>query len=52
MAGYAEAMDGDSDIAAVAALIGDPGRARVLTALGDGRELAASVPKKTSAPAP
>ena len=36
-------MLGDSDIARTAALIGDPGRARVLTALGDGRELAASV---------
>ncbi|HEX7300338.1 MAG TPA: winged helix-turn-helix domain-containing protein [Solirubrobacteraceae bacterium] len=36
-------MLGDSDIAHVAALIGDPGRARVLTALGDGRELSASV---------
>jgi DNA-binding transcriptional ArsR family regulator len=36
-------MLGDSDIAHVAALIGDPGRARVLTALGDGRELPASV---------
>ncbi|MEA2256776.1 MAG: hypothetical protein QOG35_2821 [Solirubrobacteraceae bacterium] len=36
-------MLGDSDIAQVAALIGDPGRARVLTALGDGRELSASV---------
>jgi DNA-binding transcriptional ArsR family regulator len=36
-------MQGDSDIATVAAVIGDPGRARVLTALGDGRELAAGV---------
>jgi DNA-binding transcriptional ArsR family regulator len=36
-------MIGDSDIARTAALIGDPGRARVLTALGDGRELPASV---------
>ncbi len=34
---------GDSDIASVAALIGDPARVRVLLALADGRELAASV---------
>jgi DNA-binding transcriptional ArsR family regulator len=34
---------GDADLAAVGALIGDPARARVLQALGDGRELAASV---------
>jgi DNA-binding transcriptional ArsR family regulator len=36
-------MDGDADIASVAALIGDPGRARVLRALGDGRALPATV---------
>lgn len=36
-------MDGDSDIAAVAAVIGEPARARVLMALGDGRALPASV---------
>src|SRR5215472_13901102 len=36
-------MEGDADIASVAALIGDPGRARVLRALGDGRALPASV---------
>jgi DNA-binding transcriptional ArsR family regulator len=36
-------MDGDADIASVAALIGDPGRARVLRALGDGRSLPATV---------
>jgi DNA-binding transcriptional ArsR family regulator len=36
-------MDGDADIASVAALIGDPGRARVLRALGDGRALPAAV---------
>ena len=36
-------MEGDADIASVAALIGDPGRARVLRALGDGRALAATV---------
>jgi DNA-binding transcriptional ArsR family regulator len=36
-------MAGDADLAHVGALIGDPGRARVLSALGDGRELAASV---------
>jgi DNA-binding transcriptional ArsR family regulator len=36
-------MSGDVDLAHTAALIGDPGRARVLRALADGRELAASV---------
>jgi DNA-binding transcriptional ArsR family regulator len=36
-------MDGDSDIAAVAAVIGEPARARVLMALGDGRALPATV---------
>ncbi len=36
-------MDGDADIASLAALIGDRARARVLLALGDGRALAASV---------
>jgi len=36
-------MDGDADIASVAALIGDRARARVLRALGDGRALPASV---------
>ena len=36
-------MDGDTDLARVGALIGDPGRARVLRALADGRELPASV---------
>jgi DNA-binding transcriptional ArsR family regulator len=36
-------MSGDVDLAHTAALIGDPGRARVLQALADGRELAASV---------
>jgi DNA-binding transcriptional ArsR family regulator len=36
-------MAGDTDLAAVGALIGDPGRARVLRALTDGRELSASV---------
>jgi DNA-binding transcriptional ArsR family regulator len=36
-------MSGDTDLASVAALIGDPGRARVLRALADGRELPASV---------
>ncbi|MGZ4279202.1 MAG: ArsR/SmtB family transcription factor [Solirubrobacteraceae bacterium] len=35
-------MAGDTDLAAVGALIGDPGRARVLRALTDGRELPAS----------
>jgi DNA-binding transcriptional ArsR family regulator len=36
-------MSGDTDLARVGALIGDPGRARVLQALADGRELPASV---------
>jgi DNA-binding transcriptional ArsR family regulator len=36
-------MKGDADIAAVAGLIGDRTRARVLLTLGDGRALAASV---------
>jgi DNA-binding transcriptional ArsR family regulator len=36
-------MAGDVDLARTAALIGDPGRARVLRALSDGRELAATV---------
>jgi DNA-binding transcriptional ArsR family regulator len=36
-------MAGDIDLARVGALIGDPGRARVLRALADGRELPASV---------
>jgi DNA-binding transcriptional ArsR family regulator len=36
-------MLGDSDLASVGALIGEPARARVLMALADGRELPASV---------
>jgi DNA-binding transcriptional ArsR family regulator len=36
-------MSGDVDLARTANLIGDPGRARVLRALADGRELAATV---------
>jgi DNA-binding transcriptional ArsR family regulator len=36
-------MSGDTDLARVGALIGDRGRARVLQALADGRELPASV---------
>ena len=36
-------MAGDTDLARVGALIGDPGRALVLRALADGRELPASV---------
>jgi DNA-binding transcriptional ArsR family regulator len=36
-------MTGDTDLAGVGALIGDPTRARVLRALADGRELPASV---------
>jgi DNA-binding transcriptional ArsR family regulator len=35
-------MDGDADIAAVAAVVAEPARARILTALGDGRALPAS----------
>ena len=35
-------MQGDADIAPIAALIGDPTRARVLSALTDGRALPAS----------
>jgi DNA-binding transcriptional ArsR family regulator len=40
---YGRPIQGDADIATVAALIGDRSRARVLLALGDGRALAASV---------
>jgi DNA-binding transcriptional ArsR family regulator len=40
---YGQAMQGDADIAAVAGVIGDRSRSRVLLALGDGRALAASV---------
>ena len=36
-------MDGDADLAAVGALLAEPARARMLAALGDGRELTASV---------
>ena len=36
-------MDGDADIAHVAALFGDPTRARMLLALSDGRALPASL---------
>ncbi len=36
-------MDGDADIASLAAVIGDGARAKALLALGDGRALAASV---------
>lgn len=36
-------MDGDRDLASVAALVGERARARVLLALGDGRALPASV---------
>jgi DNA-binding transcriptional ArsR family regulator len=36
-------MSGDVDLARTAALIGDPGRAKVLRALADGRELPATV---------
>jgi len=36
-------MPGDADIAATGALLGDPARARIVTALADGRALPASV---------
>lgn len=36
-------MKGDANIAAVGALLSDPGRCRVLLALGDGRAPPASV---------
>src|ERR1700761_1042874 len=38
----AEAGSGDSDIAAIGALVADRGRCRILLALGDGRALPAS----------
>src|SRR6201996_4039595 len=38
----AESVAGDSDIAAVGALVADRGRCRILLALGDGRALPAS----------
>jgi DNA-binding transcriptional ArsR family regulator len=44
---YADAtvcvVDGDADIATIGALVADPGRARILLALGDGRALPATV---------
>src|SRR5919201_1517369 len=36
-------MDGDADIATIAAVLADPARCRVLAALGDGRALPASM---------
>lgn len=36
-------MDGDTDIASLAALLADSGRARIPLALGDGRALPAGV---------
>jgi DNA-binding transcriptional ArsR family regulator len=36
-------MRGDADIASIGALVADPGRARILLVLGDGRALPASV---------
>jgi DNA-binding transcriptional ArsR family regulator len=36
-------MHGDADIASVGSLVSDPGRARILMALGDGRALPATV---------
>jgi DNA-binding transcriptional ArsR family regulator len=38
-----ESVHGEADVAPVAALFADPGRARILSALTDGRALAASV---------
>src|SRR5947208_15452135 len=38
-----DGVDGDADIARIGALVADPGRARILMALGDGRALPASV---------
>jgi DNA-binding transcriptional ArsR family regulator len=43
MAGMATSPSGDADVSAVATLIADPSRARVLIALSDGRALPASV---------
>ena len=40
---YGETVDGDTDIAALGAVLAEPARARILLALGDGRALAASV---------
>jgi DNA-binding transcriptional ArsR family regulator len=45
-------MDGDADIAALGALIGDKARARILLALGDGRALPASMLSGEAAVAP
>jgi DNA-binding transcriptional ArsR family regulator len=41
--GYRERMHGDADISTTAGLLSDPGRARVLLALADGRALPAGV---------
>jgi DNA-binding transcriptional ArsR family regulator len=38
-----DCVKGDADIAKIGALVADPGRARILLALGDGRALPASV---------
>src|SRR3954449_5594106 len=40
---YGDAMTGDADLAALGAVLGEPARARMLLALGDGRALAASM---------
>jgi DNA-binding transcriptional ArsR family regulator len=40
---HEDLVPGDADVAAVAALLAEPARARILLALGDGRALAASV---------
>ncbi len=39
----AEHLTGDADLAALGAVLGEPARARILLALGDGRALPASV---------
>ncbi len=40
--GYSESMNGASNIAAIASLLANPGRCRILFALADGRALPAS----------
>lgn len=40
---YDPAMSGDTDIAAIGAVLAEPARAKILLALGDGRSLAASM---------
>jgi hypothetical protein len=45
-------MQGDANIAAIGSVLADPGRCRVLTALGDGRVLPASMLAAEAAVAP